>query len=877
MVAAASSNSASAMNAHFKMNRYAKKFLLAALAFSLTALTVTAQTTTPVGNLPLYFESHHGQADGAAQFITRGRDAEFLISPAETRFVLRKTGAALAMLRMQFLGANPQAQISGDAELAGKINYFTGNDPAQWRSGISTFAKVRVAEIYPGVSVIYYGNQRQLEYDFTVAPGTKPETIAIHFSGAEKISVNAQGELVLTLQGGEIRQPKPVIYQTIDGERHEINGGYRLEGSQTVAFAVGKYDRSQPLVIDPVLSYSTFFGGNSGETAWAVAVSTNDNSIYIAGQTFSKLHLTNGVVISPFSTSGSFSTTNAYQTNYMGGTLTGDAFVAKFGSSGTNLLYLTYLGGSNDDGALGIALDGDGDAFVTGFTDSPNFPVTNNIPGGVPGLTNSTRISGTFNTSYGYYPVDGFVAELNTNGSQLVYSTYLGGSGSDSGNAIAVDAAGNAYVTGFTASTNFPTANALAFHLIGQTNAALTTLNYLACTNNAYSDYFNENAFVAEIAARGASFPFSTYLGGNFYDEGKGIAVDNAGNVYVTGYTASTNFPTTNFITQSITNSFGTNSYQGNLLNSTTNILNTGYDVFVTKLAPAGTGFTLVYSTYLGGTNDDHAYGIAVDNGGAAYVTGSTDSTNFPQTLTNVIGSGLTNNTAAGFIVTTNAFLTKLTNDLVTGKVGIDYSLTFGGVRMDVANGIAIDPATNVFIVGTASSTNFPCFPTSNTGSLHVTNSGYNDVFVTAFSAANPTNCSLLYSTYLGGEYSDYGYGIAVDSAGSAYIVGQTRSTNFPVYNAYQATLNGSNDTFLAKILLTLPTPALTAARSGTNIIVSWPPIVTEENVFKLQSNTNLLSTNWVVVPQSPVLTNGSNIFTFNPTNPANFFRLRAY
>jgi Beta-propeller repeat len=859
MAAAANSNSASAMNAHFKMNRHAKKFLFAALAFGLTVLAVTAQTTTSIGNLPLYFEAAHGQDNGPAQFITRGRDAEFLISAAEARFVLQKSGATRAV-QMQFIGANPHAQISGDSELSGKINYLTGNDPARWRSGISTFAQVRVEQIYPGVNLIYYGNQQQLEYDFTVAPNTNPNAIAIHFDGAGKISVNAQGELVLNLGRDEIRQPKPLIYQTAGGARRKIDGGYKILDAHTVAFAVGNYDRSLPLVIDPILSYSTYFGGNFGETAWAVAVSTNDNSVYIAGETFS--------------TRFSQITTNAYQTNFMGGTLTGDAFVAKFGSSGTNLIYMTYLGGNDDDGALGLALDGAGDAYVTGFTDSSNFPVTNSIAGGVPGITNSTNISGTFNKSFGYYPVDGFVAELNTNGSRLIYSTYLGGSGSDSGNAIAVDAAGNAYVTGFTASTNFPTANALAFRLIGRTN---TVLNYLACTNNAYSDYFNENAFVAEIAARGTNFLFSSYLGGNNYDEGKGIAVDGAGDVYVTGYTASTNFPTTNFITQTFINSFGTNSYQGNLLNSSTNVWNGSYDVFVTKLAPAGNGFTLVYSTYLGGTNDDHAYGIAFDNSGAAYVTGSTDSTNFPQTLTNVIRSGLTNNTAAGFTITTNAFLTKLTNDLVTGKVGIDYSLTFGGVRTDVANGIAIDPATNVFIVGTTSSTNFPCFPTSNTGFLRVTNSGYNDVFVTAFSAANPTTCSLLYSAYLGGKYSDYGDGIAVDSAGSAYVVGQTLSTNFPTFNAYQTTLDGTNDAFLAKILLTLASPTLTAVQSGTNVLVFWPPIGQDSSVFKLQSNTNLLSTNWVTVPQSPVLTNGSNIFIFNPTNPAKFFRLRAY
>ncbi len=539
--------------------------------------------------------------------------------------------------------------------------------------------------------------------------------------------------------------------------------------------------------------------------------------------------------------------------------MTGDAFVAKFDNLGMNLIYLTYLGGSDDDSAASVAVDGSGDAFVTGFTQSSNFPTANAL---------FTNISGPYYTDYKSYAADAFVTELNPTGSGLVYSTYLGGEAPDAGYGIAVDATGNAYVTGWTASTNFPTANALAFRLAGRTN---TVLNYLACTN---SVYYNQNGFVAKIAAGGTSLLFSTYFGGNNYDKGRAIAVDSLNNVYVTGYTASTNFPTTNFITQTIINSFGTNSYHGNWLNGSTNILNTGYDAFVAKFAPSGSGLTLVYSTFLGGTNDDRGYGIATDNSGAAFVTGWTDSTNFPQTLTNVIRSGLTNDTAIGFIITTNVFLTKITNDAVSGQAGIAYSLTFGGTWLDTGYGIAIDPATNVFIVGTTSSTNFPC--TNNLGSLRATNSGGNDVFVTAFNAANPTNCSLLYSAYLGGNSDDFGYGIAADSAGSAYVVGQTLSTNFPTFAAHQAFRNGTNDTFLAKILLTVTSPVLTAAQSGTNVIVAWPPVANEENVFKLQSNTNLLSNNWVTVPQPPVLTNGSNIVTFNPTNPAKCFRLRA-
>ena len=246
-------------------------------------------------NLPLYFEANQGQADVPAQFIARGHDYQFLISPAEAQIVLRQADAEPAVVHMQFAGANAQAQIHGDAELPGKINYLTGSNPAQWRTGVPMFAQVRVGELYPGVNLVYYGNQQQLEYDFTVAPGANPQAIAMHFDGVDKISISPQDELILSLAGGEIRQPKPVIYQMRDGARKEINGGYRLVDAHTAAFAVGEYDHSQPLVIDPILSYSTYFGGNAGETAFAVALDA-DGNVYMTGQTLSKEFSTNTIL-----------------------------------------------------------------------------------------------------------------------------------------------------------------------------------------------------------------------------------------------------------------------------------------------------------------------------------------------------------------------------------------------------------------------------------------------------------------------------------------------------------------------------------------------------------------------------------------------------
>ncbi|MFZ1071950.1 MAG: SBBP repeat-containing protein, partial [Verrucomicrobiia bacterium] len=574
-----------------------KHILCAGLAIGLMVLAAAAQTAKPFGSMPLYFEANRGQADHSMPFLARGRDSEFLISPTEAQIVLRKEAAEPETVRMQFMGANPQAQIRGDSELSGKINYLVGNDPAQWHAGVPIFAKVRVEEIYPGIGLVYYGNQQQLEYDFNVAPGANPDAMQIHFDGVDKITINAQGELILGLNGGEIRQPKPIIYQMANGARREIDGGYRLENTHTVAFAIGNYDHTLPLVIDPILNYSTFFGGNAGEIAWAVKVVNvgTNGYVYVAGQTFSS-KFTNNV---PLSTPG------AYQTNYNGGTQAGDAFVAKFDSLGSNLLYFTYLGGSGDDAAYALTVDTTGDAYVTGYTVSTNFPVTNAIPGGA-------AIGGPVDRFSHTYLADAFVAELGADGSNLIYSTYLGGAGADAAYGIALDSSNNAYVTGFTYSTNFPTS----------TNAFQ---KHLGVTNSVFSSYYNANAFVSEIGAGGTNLLYSSFLGGTNYDWGRGIAVDSSNYIYVTGFTASTNFPTTNAVQQQLisvtytTNSaptneiFTTNIVNGYLLNGATN-QTFNYDAFVTKFNPSFAG--LVYSTFLGGTNNDEANSIAVDSVG---------------------------------------------------------------------------------------------------------------------------------------------------------------------------------------------------------------------------------------------------------------------
>jgi hypothetical protein len=806
-------------------NFWFTKSILAGLAgagwLGLFVPAAVAQTAVMPASLPLYFEANRGQADSAARFIARGSDSQFLISPGAAQLTLFRTTApgtfSAQMVRMQFVGANIGAQIFGAEELSGKINYLIGSESAGWQTGVATFAKVRVGEVYPGINLTYYGNQRQLEYDFTVAPGADPGVIAIHFDGADKISINPAGELVLNLGDREIRQPKPVIYQMIGGLRKVISGGYKFFGAHTVGFALNDYDHRMPLVIDPILSYSTYFGGNADDIAWAVTVDTN-GFVFVAGQTLSPQFAANV----PLSTHG------AFQTNYQGGSQAGDAFVAKFSNNGSNLVYFTYLGGSADDAAYGLAVDGAGDAYVAGATTSPDFPTKNAI---------NTNISGATIPHVGYL-ADTFVAELAPGGSNLVYSTYLGGGSADVAYGIAVDFSGNAYVTGFTYSTNFPVTNAIQ--------------NHLACRPSTIYVSYGVNAFVTKIGTGGSPMVYSTYFGGTNYDWGRSIAVDAAGDAYVAGFTDSTNFPTT------------TNALQ-TVLGGSTNLIVVN-NAFVAKFGPSGTN--LIYSTFLGGTNSDQAFGIAVDAAGNAYVTGGTTSPNFPNTATNVPGlfNELTNN-QSGYLITTNTFLTKL------GPMGTNlvYSAVFGGFVEDVGYGVAVDPAGEAFVAGTTSSTNFPTLNTS--GLLAATNSGNNDVFVTAF---NTNGTALLYSVYLGGANNDFGYGLALDPAGDAYVVGQTFSSNFPTNNALHAALNGPSDAFLAKILLLEGSPAVTITLNKTNVTLTKPAYLPE---YQLESNTNLLFNTWILVPvpPPPVFSNGLQVITLPVTNADLFFRLQRF
>src|SRR5437588_7997577 len=436
------------------------------------------------GARTLTFEANRGQTDPQVKFLSRSGDRVVFLTATEAVLALgapkdlRKEASATtrrpsglpdggtrAVLRMIYAGANPNARVIGLGQSSGHAHYFTGNDPARWRTNIPTYARVRYAGLYPGVDLIFYGNQRKLEYDFVVQPGADPGAISLDFQGAQKLEVNRRGDLALQMREGVIWHLKPVVYQDVDGARREIAGRFVVKSAHQIGFQVNSYDTHRPLVIDPALTYSTYLGGSGDDGAYGIAVDGSGN-----------FYVTGGTASPNFPTSA-----GADQTASSGAY---DAFVAKFDPSGS-LVYSTYLGGSIADEGYRIAVDGSGNAYLTGATLSTNFPTT-------PGAYQAASGGG----------IDAFAAKLDPSGASLVYSTYLGGTGDDWAQGIAVDGPNGSYVTGYTSSRNFPTANAFqATHGAG--------------TNN---------VFVARLDPGGATLVYSTYLGGSGEDQGHAIA-----------------------------------------------------------------------------------------------------------------------------------------------------------------------------------------------------------------------------------------------------------------------------------------------------------------------------------------------------------------
>ena len=692
------------------------------------------------GKLPLGFEANHGQTDSQVKFLSRTGGYSLFLTSDEAVMVLgggaaKKTspqrlkpaslagsgGMAEAMsspflpsqkniegakpdddrstvhvLRMKLRGANPAARISGVGELPGSSNYFVGNDSSKWRTNVPTYAKVKYEGIYPGIDLIYYGNQRQLEYDFIVAPGADPRRIGFDVRGARRIFRDAHGDLVFKMDAEDIRWHRPVVYQKKDGKRQLIAARYVVTDGNRVGFAVGKYDERRALYIDPLI-YSMMLGASGGANGNGIAVDTA-GSAYITGSAGPGFPVTSG----------------AFQATGPG------TFVSKLDPTGSTLVYSTYLGGAIGDGGSGIVVDASGYVYVTGQTTSNSFPITPHAFQAYCALNGNDDCD------------DAFVAKIDPTGSALVYSTYLGASAAGTG--IAVGSAGDAYITGYTSSTDFPV-----------TSGAFQTVCGGAC---------NSNAFVTELNPRGSALVYSTFLGGDAFDAGYGIAVDSAGDAYVTGFTGSTNFPVTSGAFQT--------AYGGGIANA-----------FVTEFNVLGSA--LVYSSYLGGTGGASGNSIALDGEGYAYVAGQAGA-NFPVAPRDVYHGNY------------DAFVTKFNP---TGSALV-YSAYLGGSKDDSAWGIAVDSSGNAYVTGFTGSVNFPLLnPLQRRDHSKV-----NAAFVSKF---NPSGSALVYSTYLfGPDSGGSGRGIAVDGSGAAYIVG-----------------TGANDAFVAK--LAIATKTITTLSSSPN------------------------------------------------------------
>jgi Beta-propeller repeat/Abnormal spindle-like microcephaly-assoc'd, ASPM-SPD-2-Hydin len=672
------------------------------------------------GRLPLAFEINRGQTDRSVKFLTRGSGYTLFLTGTEAVLSLRqpRSGRGMgrmtrpeparsAVVAMQLMGASANVEAEGLTELPGKSNYFVGNDPTKWRRDVPSYAAVEYKEIYPGVNLVYYGRQGQLENDFVVAPGASADVITLAFRGADQMRLDAKGNLHLRAGRGELALHKPAAYQQIAGKRQEVPVEYALKTGGEVGIKVSAYDASQPLIVDPALSYSTYLGGSDTDEGFAIAVDGTGNA-YVTGET------------------GSTNFPNSpgnIQAAYSGAP--DDAFVTKINPTGTAAVYSTFLGGNANDEGFGIAVDGNGNAYVTGLTSSTDFP---NTPG-------------TIQAAFGGAPEDAFVAEINAAGNALVYSTYLGGSGDDAGFGITADGTGNAYVTGLTSSTDFPnspgTIQPGGFG--GGASDAFVTKVSANGTSLAYSTYLGgsgddqgfgiavdgngnayvtgstsssfpivagavqaafggggSDAFVTKVNSGAAALAYSTYLGGSGIDSGNSIKVDGNGNAYVAGQTNSTVFPTTAGAFQT---TLGDPSH---------------FDAFVTKFNSTASA-PLTYSTYFGGAADDLAFGLGIDSSGNAYITGITSSANLfvsAAAFQNAFGGGID-----------DAFVTKF-NPTGTGVV---YSSYLGGTGSDEAFGIAVDGNGNAYVTGLTISADFP----TKAGNLQTAfGGGADDAFV---------------------------------------------------------------------------------------------------------------------------------------------------
>jgi hypothetical protein len=670
------------------------------------------------GKLPISFEPNQGQVDPRADFIARGSGYSLYLTPDETALSMfskskdSTTPSVTATLRTRLAGARHSRHGTGLDQLPGKANYYIGNDSSRWRTGIPMFAKVKYESVYPGVDLVYYGNQRRLEYDFVVAPGASPSAIRMEFN--QRARLDADGDLVFDTAAGSVRQHRPTVYQEVDGQRRMVAASYRILGKNRVGFQIAKYDRTKPLVIDPIIIWARYVGGTSYDQGRGIAVDSA-GQVYFGG----------GTGLAGFPQVPSPNPPTPAKSNTYG-------FAAKLSADGTQILYSNVFGGEGDDFVYGLALDAQGNAYLTGSTNSSGFPLRLPLP-------RSKYAPGTF---------DAFVVKFTTNGA-LSYSTKLGGHGSDYGIGIAVVASGvSVYVSGITQPYGDPNSGAL--------------LNDFPTTALAFQKTFAggpSDAFVARLAIStvGLVLSYSTYLGGSDLDEGAGIALDSDGNAWVTGGTASLDFPLKNPFQR---------TFGGTV------------DAFVAKLN--STGSDLLFSTYLGGNDDDRGHGVAVDGSGNAYVAGHTASFDFPtlNAFQSILGGGLSY----------DAFVAKFSS---SGT--LIYSTLLGGYLDDYAYNIAVDSTGSAYVVGGAQSPDFPVV-----GAAPPTVVSPINAFTVFVSRLDPSGSFLLGSVLLNGDNTQLGEAVAIDSASNAYLTGYTDTAYFPatVGGGYA----GADDAFVAKI-----------------------------------------------------------------------------
>src|SRR5579862_2239487 len=662
------------------------------------------ETPNYSGGAAVSFERNLGQTDSRYTFVAEGAGHSIRLAANEAVFDFTGSKRAPAR-RIRAILDGAQSKVEGKAQepASGRVNYFRGNDPKRWITDIPTFARVTFPEIYPGIDLSYHGAGGFVENDFIVNPGADPSQIRVRFDGADDVHVEGNGSLTITAGRHRLSWKKPVVYQaTATGRKKLVEARFRRDAGKAIGFEVGVYDIGVPLVIDPVITYATYFGTPSTEGAARLAADASGNA-YIVGASDSPTF--------PVTPAGT------YAVSVDGGS-NSDVIIAKLNAAGNQMVFTTHIGGGETNTGVAIALDNSGNVYVTGLTSSTDFPhttdlTTHNI------LTNENC----------------FVTKLNPAANAIVYSTLIGGSNHDGCVGIGVDSAGNAYVAGATLSTDFPTVNPVQSTLKGST-----------------FNMYNVDCFAAKLSPDGTKLLYSTYLGGSNPDGATAIAVDSAGNAYLTGYTTSTDFPVTSGVFQP--------TYAG-----AGGQYNTAYsagDAFVVKMSPAG---AIVYSTYLGGSQDDAGIGIAIDAQGDAYVGGATLSKNFPTAKafqSTYGGAGGETNLVMGY---TYAGGDGFVAELNPTGTALLFSSYLGGTLDDRVAGIAVDSTGNIWVTGQTLSQNFPV----SADATQKTNAGDNgsgqmllqlgDAFLTEIG----TSRNVVFSTFLGGSSADWATGIAID------------------------------------------------------------------------------------------------------------------